>query len=135
MSVNTFVRVAEMSGNLSENFDRSEFACHDNCGFDTVDVELIQVLEDLRHHFNSPVHVDDGCRCPAHNASVGGEPHSQHMLGRAADIRVEGVEPNQVQEYMMETYPNEYGVGRYDTFTHVDTRTSGPARWDLRSSK
>lgn len=118
---------------LSEHFTREEFACHDNCGFDTVDGELIQILEDLRTNFNVPVHINDGCRCPTHNKQVGGEPKSQHMVGRAADVTVLGHSPNEVQEYLMSKYSDQYGIGRYDTFTHVDSRGE-KARWDLRST-
>ncbi len=119
---------------ISEHFDRSEFACHCGCGFDTVDAETLQVLEELRTHFNSPVQIDSGCRCKEYNTKIGGEEHSQHMVGRAADVRVEGHTPNQVQDYLLAKYQGKYGIGRYNTFTHIDTRTNGPSRWDLRTS-
>lgn len=122
-------------GDISEHFSRSEFACKDGCGFDTVDTETLAVVEGVRTHFNVPVHIDSGCRCLAYNEKVGGERHSQHMLGRAADIQVEGYEPSEVQEYLLKEYSGKYGIGRYDTFTHIDTRSEGPARWDMRTKK
>ncbi|MCI0508604.1 peptidase M15-like protein [Chromohalobacter marismortui] len=115
---------------ISPNFQRHEFACSCGCGFDTVDSETLAVLEEVRGHFDTPVIVTSGCRCPEYNAQIGGAEHSQHKLGRAADIQVKGVDPGEVHAYLVELYPGRYGIGRYDTFTHVDTRTDGPARWN-----
>lgn len=118
-------------GDLSEHFNRADFACHDGCGFDTVDIHLVDMLEAARAHFGEAVILDDGCRCPKHNTAVGGEPDSQHMLGKAADIKVNGFIPNDVADWFGQTYPDSHGVGRYNTFTHVDCRAT-KARWDLR---
>jgi uncharacterized protein YcbK (DUF882 family) len=117
---------------LSENFSRHEFACKCGCGFDTVDAELVMVVQGVRDYFGAAVTINCGCRCPMHNAEVGGADHSQHMLGRAADIVVAGFSPEEVHDYLVNTYPNRFGVGSYRTFTHIDTRTNGPARWDFR---
>lgn len=109
-------------------FDRAEFSCKCGCGFDTVDLETFEVVSAVREHFRSPVIVTSGCRCESHNRAIGGATHSQHVLGRAADIQVKGVEPSEVQDWVEANYPSA-SVGRYDTFTHIDTRSDGPARW------
>jgi len=109
---------------IARYFQRSEFACKCGCGYDTVDAELLDALRDIRQHFGAPVTITSGCRCPAHNKKVGGSPSSQHMLGRAADIKVAGVAPSEVAQYAKET--GFLSVGEYSTFTHVDTRTNGP---------
>ena len=114
---------------VSKNFKRAEFACRCGCGFDTVDVETLAVLQAVRDHFDRPVLITSGCRCPAHNARVGGSKNSLHMQGRAADFKVIGIEPKQVFDWLSSTYPNQYGFGLYRTWVHVDTRTNGPARW------
>jgi len=117
-------------GNLSEHFDRAEFQCRCGCGWDTVDAELIRVLEDLRQSLdNRPITINSGCRCKMYNALVGGSPKSQHLLGKAADIRVEGFDPSEVADFLEDKYSNCYGIGRYDSFTHVDVRSGAPARW------
>lgn len=46
----------------------------------------INVLEPLRSHFNCPIKISSGYRCPKLNAAVGGCATSQHMKGEAADI-------------------------------------------------
>lgn len=115
---------------LSKNFYQDEFECHCGCGFDTVDPELIEVVQDVRDHFNKPITINCGCRCPAHNANTkGAAKNSQHQYGRAADIVVQGVSPIFVRAYLLHKYPDKYGIGKYRSFTHIDTRPNGPARW------
>lgn len=114
---------------ISEHFKRIEFECSCGCGFDTVDAELLNVLEGIRKHFKEPVIINSACRCPKYNAKVDGSPRSQHLKGRAADIVVRNVKPNIVYSYLNARYPDRYGIGSYHTFTHIDTRTNGPARW------
>ncbi len=113
---------------ISEHFHRTEFACNCGCGFDTVDTDTLSILEAVRTHFGKPVIINSGCRCPEYNRHVGGATSSQHTLGRAADIRVVGVNPEEVFDWIAEHYPAT-SLGYYATFTHVDTRSTGPARW------
>jgi len=113
---------------LSENFARHEFACSCGCGFDTIDAATLEVLEEVRRYFGRPVIVTSGARCREYNASVGGVPESQHILGRAADIKVQDHPPMAVADFIAERFPSA-SIGRYITFTHVDTRSDGPARW------
>lgn len=110
------------------HFTRQEFACKCGCGQDTVDYELVGVLDRLRKYFNSPVTINSGNRCREYNTKIGGKKNSQHLLSRAADIVVSGIEPSFVVEYLESRYPDQYGIGSYDTFTHVDTR-GWRARW------
>jgi uncharacterized protein YcbK (DUF882 family) len=143
-------------GQLSKHFWRSEFACRCGCGQDTVDGELIRVQEDMRAHFTEKysrarVTPTSGCRCRAYNEKVQHEnnpdyipfsSHSWHMTGKADDFIVERyvqrkciwvqVPPDEVADYLESEYPDSYGIGRYDDFTHLDVRP-GKARWDKRS--
>jgi len=111
---------------LSVHFARFEFECQCGCGFNTVDVKLIEFLELIRTHFNAPTTVNSGCRCPDYNKRIGGASESQHKIGRAADITIRGISPTQVADYAESI--NVPGVGRYPTFTHIDSRSS-VARW------
>tara|TARA_R110002012_G_scaffold263287_3_gene446011 strand:+ start:236 stop:586 length:351 start_codon:yes stop_codon:yes gene_type:complete len=112
---------------IGKFFLREEFACNCNCGFDTVDTELITILDKVRMHFAKPVTITSGCRCPEYNGKVGGALRSQHVLGRAADIQVKDTDPADVAAYLEDIQAP--GVGRYNTFTHVDSRSSRGARW------
>jgi uncharacterized protein YcbK (DUF882 family) len=120
-------------GDVSANFSRHEFACPDNCGFDAVDIELLNHLEDVRHYFGKPITINSGCRCAIHNAHVNGSLKSQHMRGKAVDIVVQGVNPIIVADYFDTLFPDKYGLGKYDSWTHFDVR-AGKARWDLRGT-
>lgn len=116
-------------GDISTYFSRSEFACECGCGFAAVDIELLGVLEDLREFFKSPVTINSGCRCEEHNHLVGGSSNSQHVKGMAADIRVKNALPGDVADYLEDRYSG-YGIGRYDSWVHVDVRPSR-ARWKV----
>jgi uncharacterized protein YcbK (DUF882 family) len=112
----------------SRYFKRSEFACRCECGFDTVDFELLRVLEDLREFYGVPVIINSAARCLKHNRDIGSTDKSQHTKGRAADVVVYGVNPIAVHAYLDKKYPDSYGLGFYPNFTHVDTRST-KARW------
>ena len=107
-------------------FEKEEFACKCGCGFDTVDALLLEALREIRIYFGEPVHVTSAARCSNHNANVGGGLKSQHLVGRAADIQVKNTDPSDVADYAEDL---GLSVGRYATFTHVDTRSGPPARW------
>ena len=118
-------------GDISKNFDRSEFACKCGCGQDTVDVELVDVLQRLRDHVNKPIGISSANRCPSHNISVGGSPKSQHLVSKAADLQLSGLDPEEVADLLEQWFPSKYGIGRYNSFTHIDVR-GGRSRWDKR---
>ncbi len=112
---------------ISRHFERREFACRCGCGQDTVDAELITVLEKIREHFDLPVTVSSGNRCKAYNTRVGGAVRSQHLISRAADFTVKGVDPAKVFDWINPWHTG--GLGRYSTFTHVDSRKQR-TRWN-----
>jgi len=121
-----------MREKISPNFYREEFECKCECGFDTVDVILLQVLEDIRGYFGEPLSINSACRCDSHNESVGGSKTSQHLLGKAADITMKNVTPLRLSQYIDAKYPETLGLGVYDSFVHVDSRIR-KARWDKTS--
>lgn len=114
---------------ISKHFKVKEFAQKDfRCDKIIVDTELIDVLEDIRAHFNKPVNVTSGYRTPEYNTKIGGVKNSQHTKGTAADIKVSSIPAKEVQKYLKHKYPNKYGIGSYSTFTHIDVRAE-KARW------
>ncbi|ENR6404717.1 DUF882 domain-containing protein [Salmonella enterica] len=114
---------------ISKYFKRKEFSCRCGCGQDTVDAELLAIIEDVREHFGKPVIINSANRCPTHNKRVGGASKSVHLTGKAADIVVKGVAPDIVHAYLTAKYSGKYGIGKYKTFTHVDSR-SKESRWN-----
>lgn len=115
-------------GDISLYFLRAEFACKCGCGFDTADAELVFVLDEIRSHFNAPVIITSGCRCVKHNKAVGGAVNSYHLRGQAADIQVFGIRPDTVFEYLTNKYNDQYGIGLYTSWCHIDIRPKR-SRW------
>ena len=122
---------------LAPDFKVRELRCRDGSDTVMVDETLTVVLQCIRDHFGKPVTITSGYRTPAHNAAVGGAKSSQHLLGRAADIRVAGVSVEDVAAYTESLMPDWGGVGRYPVkagratgWVHVDTRAN-KSRWVL----
>ena len=114
---------------LTANFNSTEFDCPcDRCSETLIDLDHVKKLQKLRDDLNASIHINSAYRCLPHNTEVGGEPKSQHMLGHATDIKVVGMTPDEVAD-ACEGFD---GLGRYSTFTHVDSRGS-KARWDFRT--
>lgn len=113
-------------GDLSRNFNRSEFACKCQCGQDTVDSELLNILQSVRDKFG-PVVITSANRCESHNAKEGGSKNSQHLRSRAADIQLCNVVYQDVVDFIAEEFPDT-GIGAYSGFIHVDSRGTR-ARW------
>lgn len=114
---------------ISKHFRRSEFACQCGCGSNTVDVELIEMLELVRAHFGKPIKITSGNRCVEHNKKIGGSSKSKHVESRAADFVVLGLEDqHEVADWCDSVWPTSYGIGWYDGRTHIDSRSS-KARW------
>jgi uncharacterized protein YcbK (DUF882 family) len=73
---------------------------------------------------STPFNLNSGYRSPATNSSLpGAAKQSYHMRGKALDLSNPSVSPANVHKAAMTLWAG--GVGRYDTFTHVD---SGPKR-------
>ncbi len=120
---------------LAPDFKVRELRCKDGSDEILVDEALTVVLQCIREHFGKAVTITSGYRTPAHNAKVGGAKSSQHLLGRAADIRVQGVSVEDVATYAESLMPDWGGVGRYPVkagraagWVHLDTRAE-KARW------
>lgn len=116
------------SKKLSTNFKVREFACNDGSDPIFIDSELVSVLQKIRNHFGKPVTITSAYRTPPHNSMSGGTTYSQHLYGKAADIKISGVAPAKVADYAETILKNYGGIGIYNTFTHIDVRETC-SRW------
>ena len=132
--VKTYSVKKDGSTYLSKNFKVSEFKCND--GSDTVLIsdKLVGLLQKIRDHFGAAVTINSAYRTESYNKKIGGATKSQHVNGTAADIVVKGATPLEVAQYVEHIMPDSGGIGVYQSFTHVDVRTSR-SRWDNRSGK
>jgi uncharacterized protein YcbK (DUF882 family) len=121
---------------LSDNFKVSDFRSKDGSDVILVNPELIKLLEKIRKHFGRPVSIVSGYRTPSYNSKLSGAAkNSQHMYGNAADIKIEGVSPKEIYNWLSDWHKG--GLGVYPTFVHVDVRdTVGQrlARWGKGAS-
>ncbi len=134
---------------LTNHFSLSEFNCRD--GSETPQrviingtvyyplenlKEVAENLEVLREYLGTPITVNSGFRTVTYNKKVGGAPNSQHLRGRAADIRTAKYTPAQVhaaiEKLISEGKMKQGGLGIYNSFCHYDVR-GVKARWDERT--
>jgi uncharacterized protein YcbK (DUF882 family) len=102
------------------HFSEEELACP-CCGACNVTQELVDALNKLRDLAGAPIVIDSGYRCAAHNAAIGGEPHSYHMQGMAADIRMAPRNGHDVAR-LADQIEAFHGFGAAPLWCHVDVR-------------
>jgi uncharacterized protein YcbK (DUF882 family) len=129
---------------LTPNISRSEVACKcGKCKQDQIDFELVLVVQDAVDFFRhknkankAVLLITSANRCRSHNKAIGGAYDSQHIHSKAMDIVVKTydgekwhtVSPTDLAGYLDKRYPYRYGIGVYDSFTHIDVRAD-KARW------
>lgn len=87
-------------------------------------------LEYLRVLCNRPLTINSGYRCAKHNKEVGGVNESMH-LRFATDVRFTSGKNDIDLLHKYSVDAGFTGIGRYDTFIHLDCRPT-IARWDNR---
>lgn len=125
-------------GDITKNFSFSEFDSKDGAKMPVAVKQnirkLAKNLQVIRDTVGKAVHINSAYRSPEHNKKIGGVPNSQHVLGNAADIRIDGMTPKEVgtllEKLIKEKKISEGGIGVYPThgFTHYDIRFK-KARW------
>ena len=118
---------------LSKHFSEKEFIC--KCGqCKSVPLHLkenlillCQQLEKIRFYTGAII-INSGVRCELHNKKVGGVANSQHLVGRAADIRVKNMSVevlyNKIQELRRQEVIKIGYIQLYkkQSFIHIDVR-------------
>lgn len=139
--------------NLTKNFTLNEFiesrfyneeaqenvwASYD-ADADSLDPNLQRLAENLqvlRDHVGKPVIINIAYRPVWWEHQQGRSGTSQHCLGKACDIIIRNMTPNEVadkiEQLIAENKMENGGLGRYNTFTHFDVRGYA-ARWDERT--
>lgn len=114
-----------------------ECKCNRSCGVGEgkkarwIQPEALQKLEVMRELLGLPMRINSACRCPLHNASVGGAPLSTHRSSsdrpsRAFDVAIT-MDKDRIIEAAVEAGFQGIGIN-YRTFVHVDNRPRR-ARW------
>lgn len=121
---------------LTKNFTKEEFDAKDNaCMPNSVIINVLELarnLQVLRDYLNKPVIINSGYRSKEHNAAVGGAPKSQHLTGKGADIKVNGMSARKlfetIEKLIAEGKMEDGGLGYYPAHVHYDIRGKH-ARW------
>lgn len=92
-------------------FKYSEFTCHCGCGYNRVDIRLVNILDNIREHYGKPAIITSGVRCEKHNREVGGVEGSWHTKRKAADFYINGVSSSELNRYCSNL--RDQGVLRY----------------------
>jgi uncharacterized protein YcbK (DUF882 family) len=145
-------------GDLSKNFSKSELTCKCGCGLFIKNDQLTSLLQKIRDVAGKPITINSGTRCTYHNKRVGGvtaktttpargapggPKDSNHTHGTAADIVCPGMTASALWILIRSLHskgqlPELAGLGRYDTFCHVDVdpKVAGRLReWDERKKR
>jgi len=126
---------------ITEHFTLGELWSPDTCEIycDELFWKHMDMLEEARCQFGGRLKVNSGHRSAEHNKKVGGAERSMHLrfatdlhpLGRAGDLLVALSEL-----YFVCKSLGFSGIGRYNSFLHVDHREfidRPGAEWDYRS--
>lgn len=110
------------------NFTPKEISCKGD-GKIKVDPHSMDCLQDMRNYIAKPLIINSAYRSHEYNKKVGGAPQSQHLHGKAFDIRItDKVSREDIHKFAK--MAGFKGFGDYNTFVHIDT---GNTRyWDLR---
>jgi uncharacterized protein YcbK (DUF882 family) len=125
----------------SEHLTWTELACHDGTLYpvnwrETRAVALAHEFEEIRRLCGGkPITILSAYRTVVYNRKIGGAKYSQHIQGRALDLRPPAGMPVSVFHHRILQYSKTdgsklRGLGLYSTFVHVDIRpTPTLVRW------
>ncbi len=123
-----------------------ELACKDGTEYplqwrDNRAIALAGLFEHIREQCgNFPITVHSAYRTPSYNKRVGGVARSQHLYGRALDLSHSRLS-NRAFYKILRIIAEEgltmlRGLGKYDTFCHIDIRpTESLASWNNSSDQ
>jgi len=129
----------------SEHLTWKELACKDGTAYPDKFVldgranRLAMVFEDIRRLYGKPITILSAYRTPSWNKKIGGAKASQHLEGRALDLRPpKGILLTKFYNDI-KTRTGQFGIrglGLYNTFVHVDIRpTTKLVVWSGSSAK
>jgi peptidoglycan hydrolase-like protein with peptidoglycan-binding domain len=112
---------------LSPSFTVKELTTSkgDSADIARIDPRLVECLQRLRDHVGKSITIGSGFRSWKRNREIykGREvTKSQHCAGRAADIRIAGMNGLQIAKAAIDACGPNIGIGVGGTFAHIDVR-------------
>jgi len=81
---------------------------------------LAVLLEDVRNLFNQPIRINSAYRSITVNSLLGSKPTSQHCIGCAADIRIDGLTPDQIVKKIIKSdIQYDQLIREFDSWVHI----------------
>lgn len=113
-----------------KHFKKEEFQCGCGCGI-RMNREFVLLLDSLRARLGFPVVITSGYRCSRHNKAIKGSPRSQHLKGKAVDIRIK--DSGHRYKVLKEVFEMNFaGIGIGDGFLHIDDRDTNLVAWTYK---
>ena len=81
---------------------------------------LAELLENVRSLFNQPIRINSAYRSITVNSLLGSKPTSQHCLGCAADIHIDGLTPDQIVKKIIKSdIQYDQLIREFDSWVHI----------------
>lgn len=92
-----------------------------------------KVFEPIREHFKVPIHISSGYRSKELNKAIGGSSSSQHLLGQAIDIDMDGTPNGVTNKMVFDFIKNNLSfdqlINEFDySWVHVSYNSNGKQR-------
>ena len=115
---------------ITKNFSVSEMKCHCGCGEDSMDMDFMDILQNIREDMNRPLKISSGVRCAKHNSIVSSTgsngPHVPRKEGtKASDILISGADALRFVDIARKHGISGVGISQRGPhakrFIHIDT--------------
>lgn len=143
-----FIAEAAASSQLEKNFKLSELA--NNAGDKSLpqyevnigSVLLVSMLQQLRDKVKKPIMINSGYRQEEYNKKIGGDAHSPHLKGWAADIRkISGYTDEDIATMWRMLCMDNCTIGAinlYQTYYHLEIMSDvnyGSTKFEVRDHR
>lgn len=98
----------------------------------------LNVFQPIRDHFKVPIHISSGYRSRILNNAVNGAAKSQHCLGEAIDIDVDGtsITNKQVFDFIKDNLEFDQLINEFDySWVHVSFKKGSNRKQVLRAKR
>jgi len=115
---------------ITKNFSVDEMKCHCGCGEDSMDMDFMDILQNIREDMKRPLKISSGVRCATHNSNVSSTgatgPHVPRTSGtKASDIIISGADALRLVDIARKHGISGVGISQRGLhakrFIHVDT--------------
>ena len=115
---------------ITKNLSVDEMMCHCGCGEDSMDMDFMDILQNIREDMNRPLKISSGVRCAKHNSIVSSTgsngPHVPRKEGtKASDILISGADALRFVDIARKHGISGVGISQRGPhakrFIHIDT--------------